>query len=136
MPEASEKPTVSVVVPAYNETGAIDACLDSIAAQTYPNIVEVFVVDGRSADDTRALVERRGDASVLDNPRRMQAAALNLGIGAATGDLVCRVDAHCVLDPGYVERCVEVLAETGAAMVGGPSAPSATTPCRAASPRR
>jgi glycosyltransferase involved in cell wall biosynthesis len=118
--EGAAAPTVSVVIPAYNEEGAIDACLDSIAAQTYPKIVEVLVVDGRSTDATRARVEARGDAKVLDNPRKMQAAALNIGIAAAEGDLVCRVDAHCTLEPDYVERCVAVLEETGAAMVGGP----------------
>lgn len=119
-------PTVSVVIPTFQESAAIDACLEAVAAQTYPDVVEVLVIDGRSSDDTREKAEAHAGVTVLDNPRRIQAAALNIGIDQAEGEVIVRVDGHCLIAPDYVERCVAALTESGAAMVGGGMTPVAT----------
>lgn len=119
------RPTVTVLIPTYREEAAIDACLAAVEAQTYEGIVETLVVDGRSDDATRALAAAHAGVRVLDNPRRIQAAALNIGIAEARGDVIVRVDGHCVIADDYVERCVAVLEETGAAMVGGAMTPVA-----------
>jgi glycosyltransferase involved in cell wall biosynthesis len=117
-------PTVTVAIPVMNEERHIEACLDAIAAQSYDAVVEVLVVDGGSSDGTRALVARRGEpVRLLDNPRRIQAAALNIALAAARGDVFVRVDGHCVIAPDYVECCVAALHATGAAMVGGAMSP-------------
>jgi succinoglycan biosynthesis protein ExoA len=123
--------TVTVVIPTYREEQHIEACLAAIARQTHAEIVEVLVVDGRSDDRTRVLALAAG-ATVLDNPRRIQAAALNIGLEAAKGDVVVRVDGHCVIADDYVERCLDALERTGAAMVGGAMTPVATTPTQRA----
>lgn len=115
-------PSVTVALPVLNEEAALQECLDAIEAQTYPNIVEVLVVDGGSTDRTRDIALRAG-ATVLDNPRRIQAAALNIALDRAKGDVFVRVDGHCVLAADYVERCVAALASSGAAMVGGQMTP-------------
>ena len=86
------------------------------------------MVDGRSTDDTRARATGYPRVRVLDNPARMQSAALNIGLHNAVGDIIVRVDGHCVIEPDYVARCVEALEQTGAAMVGGAMAPDASTP--------
>ena len=62
---------------------------------------------------------------MLDNPDRVQAAGLNVGIAAAAGEVIVRVDGHCTIEPEYVERCVEALVRTGAALVGGAMSPVA-----------
>lgn len=124
--ERASRPTVSVVIPTYQEEQAIDACLEAVAAQTYPEIVETLVIDGRSTDDTRARAESHSDVTVVDNPGRIQAAALNIGIEQAKGDVIVRVDGHCIIAPDYVERCVAALAESGAAMTGGGMTPVAS----------
>jgi glycosyltransferase involved in cell wall biosynthesis len=122
---------VTVVIPTYQESAAIDATLESVAAQTYPQIVQVLVVDGGSTDDTRVKAGAHHGVTVLDNPRRFQSAALNVGIAAAEGEVIVRVDGHCLLAPDYVERCVAALADTGAAMVGGAMTPVAHGPVQA-----
>ena len=116
-------PTVTVAVPVLNEAAHIQACLESIADQTYPAIAEVLVIDGGSDDDTRSLASAFPRVRLLENPRRIQAAALNLAIDQSHGEVLVRVDGHCRLAPDYVQRCVEALAGTGAAMVGGAMAP-------------
>lgn len=119
-----ERPLVSVVVPMFDEKGAIEECLDGFAAQTYPlDRLEVLVVDGGSTDGSRQIVDDRAAACpwlrVVDNPARRIPVACNLGIGAARGDIVCFFSSHGVPTPTYVERTVAVLGETGADGVGG-----------------
>lgn len=118
-------PTVSVLIPTYQEAGAIEACLAAIARQTYPSIVEILVIDGGSNDGTQELAAIHSGVTVLHNPARIQAVALNIGIEAATGEILVRVDGHCVIADDYVDRCVAALEGTGAAMVGGGMTPRA-----------
>jgi glycosyltransferase involved in cell wall biosynthesis len=122
------QPTVTIAIPVLNEAEAIEACLDAVAAQTYDRIVEVLVVDGGSTDDTRAIVADRPGIRLIDNPRRIQAAALNIALAEAKGDVFVRVDGHCQIAPDYVEQCIEALELTGAAMVGGAMTPAAERP--------
>src|SRR4051812_48653132 len=50
--------TISVIIPARNEAGNIQACLETIAKQTYPEqLFEVFVIDDHSTDDTADIVK-------------------------------------------------------------------------------
>ncbi len=117
---------VSIVVPCRNEAGTIRHLLDAIQGQTWPpGELEVIVVDGRSVDGTRALIEefagqhREMTVRVIDNPDQTIPRALNLGIGEAAGRFIIRLDAHSVPATDYVERCVATLERTAAANVGG-----------------
>ena len=117
-------PFVSVVVPCLNEARFIAACLDSILATDHPrDRMEVLVVDGMSSDGTRAIlaeyVARDARVCLLDNPKQITPAALNVGIRAARGDIIVRMDAHVVYPPEYIPRSIATLAETQAANVGG-----------------
>ncbi len=121
-------PTVTIAIPVLNEAAYIGSCLEAVAAQTYDGIVEVLVVDGGSTDSTRAMVAGRPGVRLIENPRRIQAAALNIALAEAKGDVFVRVDGHCEIAPDYVEKCVEALDLTGAAMVGGAMMPMAVGP--------
>ena len=57
--------------------------------------------------------------TVVDNPAGRTPHALNLAIATARHDILVRVDGHGELGPRYIARAVELLAETGAANVGG-----------------
>lgn len=119
-----KRPLVTVIVPCRNEERFIAGCLDSILASTYPReALEVLVVDGRSDDGTRAIladyVSRYPAVRMLDNPKRIQPVALNLGIVAARGEILVRMDAHVVYPPNYISDLVAALLETGASNVGG-----------------
>ena len=114
---------VTVILPCRNEADRIDACLESIAATTFPiDRLEVLVIDGQSDDGSRQIVqgyvERHPWMRLLDNPRRITPAALNLGIRGARGEIVLRMDAHAVYPPEYITRMVAALQESGAENVG------------------
>lgn len=115
-------PLVSVVIPMRNEAAHIADCVDSVLAQDYPaERLELIVVDGDSDDNSVAVLRAYGDRlRVLRNPSRIVPTAMNIGIRAARGEVVARVDAHTLLAPDYVRTGVEVLARTGADNVGGP----------------
>ncbi len=118
----SSWPFVSVVIPMRNEGKHIERCLGSVFAQDYPaDRFEVIVVDGDSEDNSREVLARFGDRiRVLRNPSRIVPTALNIGIRAARGEIIARVDAHTTLAPDYLRRGVEALLRTGADNVGGP----------------
>jgi succinoglycan biosynthesis protein ExoA len=115
-------PEVSVIVPARNEIGSIDRCLDSILSQTGCRL-EVVVVDNGSTDGTTERLSARAAADprlvVLSNPAPSIPASLNMALAAARGRWLVRVDAHSVIPPGYVARAVSRLAESKWSGVGG-----------------
>ena len=117
---------VSVIVPCYNEERYIVKALEQLADQYDKDHYEIVVVDGRSDDETRTLVEKfkrdRSDVAVVqvDNPARNIPTALNLGIAAARGGIIARMDAHATPSEGYIRRCVEVLRQNGVGIVGMP----------------
>jgi glycosyltransferase involved in cell wall biosynthesis len=121
-------PTISIVLPTFQERGYVVDCLRTLVAQEGAEVVEILVVDGGSTDGTRDLVEAFGaPVRLVDNPRVSAAAAMNVGIHAAVGEVICRADAHTVYAPDYVRRCLAVLEETGATNVGGRMQPVGTT---------
>ena len=120
----NEFPFVSIIIPIRNEETFIARCLQSVVDQDYPHdSMEVLVVDGRSEDRSREIVAEFGSRhpviKLLDNPKISAPAGLNLGIREARGDVIVRVDGHCLLEPDYVSQCVRCLRETGADNVGG-----------------
>jgi cellulose synthase/poly-beta-1,6-N-acetylglucosamine synthase-like glycosyltransferase len=115
-------PLVAVIIPCRNEAAFIERALHSILANDYPRL-EVIVADGRSSDGTRELLERIAAREprlrVVDNPERITPVALNLAIAAAAGEIVVRFDAHAVMPPDYIRRCVNLLFISGADNAGG-----------------
>lgn len=126
---------ISVIIPVYNEVKYIDGCVQSIVNQDYPyDEMEVFFVDGMSDDGTRDRLalwaEKYPWLHVLDNPKGIVPPAMNLGIRAAKGDIIIRLDAHSVFPSHYFSELVKYLNELNADNVGGVwrTLPAAPTP--------
>jgi glycosyltransferase involved in cell wall biosynthesis len=124
-------PRVSVIIPCRNEERFIRGSLASVLDGTFPaEEMEVLVVDGRSTDRGREIIseiaKRDPRVRLLDNPRKITPAALNIGIRAARGAIIVRVDAHAIYPPDYITTLLKTLDETGADMVGGYAESQAT----------
>lgn len=115
---------LSVICPIYNEESRIEECILSILAQDYPKEdLEVLFVDGQSSDRTREIIANYmlnySFIKLLDNPKRIAPAALNIGIRASSGDIIMRLDAHAKYPENYFSLLVNRLKESGADNVGG-----------------
>lgn len=113
-------PRVSVVVCTYNGGATLDQCLRSLAKLDYPDY-EVIVVDDGSTDDTKAIVARHPFARAIHQPNKGLSVARNVGLGAATGEVVAYTDSDCFADPDWLTHLVYQLERSGAAAVGGPN---------------
>jgi glycosyltransferase involved in cell wall biosynthesis len=117
---------ISLIIPCYNEQASIGLLLDAIRGQTCQlDEIEIIIADGMSDDGTRDAIQdyasQHPELSIrlIDNPQRVIPAALNAAIEAAEGNVIIRLDAHSAPEPDYVDRCLAVLEETGAANAGG-----------------
>ncbi len=119
-------PTVSIIIPCYNEEKRIQMVLDAIFSQTYPlNLLDVTLADGHSSDGTRREIESFAAAhaslrlQVVENDARSIPAALNCAIAASTGEIILRLDGHSRPAPDYVEKSVAALLAGAGDNVGG-----------------
>jgi glycosyltransferase involved in cell wall biosynthesis len=100
-------PVISFVVPTLNAGPTINACLESLRAQTYP-AVEIVVVDNGSTDDTLAIATRLATVTATFGPERC--AQRNHGARIASGEILVFVDADMVLEPQIAAECAELFA--------------------------
>jgi succinoglycan biosynthesis protein ExoA len=119
-------PFISIIVPVRNEGAFIAGTLEQLFAQDYPaDRFEILVADGRSTDDTRAIVAalayRFPNVRLLDNPQRLSSAGRNVAVRAARGDVVLLIDGHCEIDnPRYLADLAHAFSQSGADCVGRP----------------
>jgi len=130
MPTTGRLPSVTVVIPAYNEQVDIDRCITSLKAQTYPhNLIDYIVINDGSTDRTGEVVtshidgtapaghirlhnlvisgeEYGGDLTLLQGGRLGKPRAVNLGLSHAEGELIMAIDSDVVLEPDAVEQAV------------------------------
>lgn len=119
---AHSYPSVSAVMPARNDAAGLADAVDSVLKQDYAGDLNLVIAVAPSDDDTEALANalaRDQRVEVTENPAGGTAAGLNAALALVDSGVVARVDAHCVLPPGYVRQAVATLARTGAGNVGG-----------------
>lgn len=101
MPGVSVSPPglISVVIPAYNAQHSLRATLDSVFAQTWPN-VEIIVVDDGSTDHTAELLAAYGGrVRTIRQPNGGLARARRTGVEAARGEMIALMDADDLCRP-------------------------------------
>ena len=135
--ESSRLPFISVVIPVRNEHKYIRACLDSVLRQDYPrDRHEVLLAVGPSEDDTEEIIREYeacyGHIHMLKNSKGTISCGLNIGIKAAKGKYIVRMDAHSEFAQDYISKCVEYLLKNGAENVGGPMVAEGKNPIQRA----
>jgi succinoglycan biosynthesis protein ExoA len=119
-------PSVSIIIPVYNEQIHILSLLESIYAQNFPRAdIELIIADGMSTDGTRAQIAGFANShqdlnvKIVDNPKRDIPAGLNMALKETHGEIIIRLDAHSIPYPTYIETCVADLEAGLGENVGG-----------------
>jgi glycosyltransferase involved in cell wall biosynthesis len=113
-------PQVSVVIPHLNDLVGLEACLTSLAAQSFPaDRFEIVVADNGSTCGLSAVeTVVAGRATLVAEPRPGAGPARNAAVAAARGTILAFTDADCRPEPDWLERGVAAL-RPGAFMGGG-----------------
>jgi GT2 family glycosyltransferase len=104
-------PLVSVVIPNWNGLRYMAACLDALRAQTYPAL-EVIVVDNASTDGSLELVGKLyPEVRLIGLPEnRGFTGACNIGMSAATGEIIALLNNDTEVDPAWAAALVDAFA--------------------------
>lgn len=104
------KNILSIIIPVYNTQNYLKRCVDSLIAQTYPNI-EIILIDDGSTDDSGKLCDsyalKHNNIHVLHQSNQGQSMARNNGIEHSSGDFISFVDSDdYIADPTTFESCI------------------------------
>ena len=126
MQQAPQAPSVSIVIPAYNEEDTIRACVIAAVGQTVP-ANEIIIVDNKSTDQTpvilRELQDEFPDAPIIvlqQTEAQGITPARNMGFDAVTSDIIGRIDSDSVLEPNWVEETQKVFLDENVHAATGP----------------
>jgi len=127
MYSSSAGPLVSVCIPVFNHSDFVAECIESVIAQSYPNI-ELIIIDDGSTDSSYAIVEHYIDAcksrfrrfKVISRPNIGVSETLNEGLRWAEGKYFCGLASDDVIFPNktsvlvdYLESSPEIVAAFG-----------------------
>lgn len=119
-------PSVSVVIPAYNEESVIRQCLIAAVYQSVP-ADQIIVIDNKSTDRTRKIVRQMQqeypESPIIllqQNDEQGLIPTRNFGFNHASGDIIGRIDADSVLEPDWVEQVQKAFMDTSISAATGP----------------
>lgn len=118
---------VSVVVGLLNEEKFLPRLIEDFKKQIYNhNEIELIFIDGMSKDDSWKILEDFKnsnhdfyDVVLLKNPKVILSAGMNVGIKAAKGECILKVDCHSHITDNFIENNVKII-EEGEDVCGGP----------------
>ncbi|WP_039915806.1 glycosyltransferase family 2 protein [Cellvibrio mixtus] len=112
-------PSVSIIIPAFNEERYIADCLKSVQALDYPSeLIEIIVVDNGSKDRTVEIARGFGvDVYVVPNVR--VGAVRNFGVSKSKGEMVAFLDGDCIPPVTWLTDALAYMEANNCDVVGG-----------------
>lgn len=120
--------SVSIVIPMRNESKHIKKCLDSLLDQDWiDSKIEIIVVDGESDDNSYEIVKKtllnHSNFKILHNPKKITPISLNIGVKAATGDVIIILGSHSYVAKDFISKNIHFLNTMEVDCVGGSISP-------------
>lgn len=117
---------ISILIPTYNNAETLKECLKSIQNQTKkPD--EIIIIDGHSKDETIKIAEEFGCKILFENGGS-RAAACNVGIPQAQGEIIIFTDSDCIAKEDWIETLVEAFSEEHEGIVVATTGPNIEYP--------
>jgi len=121
-------PSVSIIVPTYNECEVINYKLKNLEILEYPsNRTQMIFVDSHSSDSTVALIKAFTNNHpnlnikiIEENDRKGKSYALNKALKICDGDVVIVSDADCFWPPNILEKSLSYLSDPTVGAISGP----------------
>ena len=120
-------PRASVIICSYNGAGTVESCLASMKRIDYPDYEVIFVDDG-STDHTQDILKKfEADPEFaprlrnIKQPNRGLSVARNVGMEAATGEIIVYTDSDCEADEDWLHQLALQLVRGGNVGLGGPN---------------
>ena len=125
-------PPITILIPTLNEANFIENCIHSLLNGNYPKeLIEILIIDGNSSDKTRLIIESISKQNkrvfFLENSKKIVPAAMNIGINAASNEIIVWAGAHALYDTNYLLYSVTTLLKDKCSSVGGIITPTAKT---------
>ncbi|MGA2683270.1 MAG: glycosyltransferase [Candidatus Bathyarchaeia archaeon] len=122
------RPTISILVPTYNESSIIFLKLLNLSRVNYPaNLAEIILVDSNSSDNTvetaKQFIQEKPQMNLrilVEKERRGKSHALNYALSQCKGEVVIVSDADCFWPSDILEKAVPFLADPDVGAIGGP----------------
>jgi len=115
-------PSVTVVIPAFNEAIVIRKCIDQVLESNYPNL-QVIVVDDGSRDDTHGVVQRRFGGHprvrIMTQHNQGKWRALNAAYRSIDTEIAVCIDADTQIDPNAIAMLVRQFSDPDVGAVAG-----------------
>lgn len=114
---------IGLLIPTYNRASLLELCLQSIFAQTYPNI-EIWIYDDGSTDLTRNMLHKYPEINVIGEKQNKGVSyARNRLLEACDTRVIAWQDSDDYSNIYRIEKQYNLMQETGAAMVFGECIP-------------
>ncbi len=119
--DTSYQPTISIIIPTYNEALVIEDKINNTLSLNYPpEKTEIIVIDSASIDGTADIAQRFDQIKTIrQNERRGKSAALAEVFKVATGEIVVITDADAILDKDVLNNALPYLADKTVGAVTG-----------------
>lgn len=119
----NELPSLSIIIPAYNEEKVIARKLENTLSADYPQeLLEIIVVSDASTDKTNEVVDNfkeRGAQLIVNRERRGKTYSLNQAVKIATGDILVFTDANAMFEKGSFRELVRGFADPQIGLITG-----------------
>src|SRR5882724_9230151 len=102
-----KEPTISLIIPAYNEEKYIGTCLEYVIKNSNGRFLEIIVVDNASTDSTAEIVKKYEGVKIVHENRKGLTRARQCGFENAQGDILAYLDADTRMPAGWVETVIE-----------------------------